>query len=136
MKPFNSNLINAALSDHEGIASFALLNSSGDSNILKSEIPGIEQIKVKCTTLDTILMEIDMIEIFKLEAEGHEIEILKGGNTSLSKIKFIVLDAGFENNGLSTFDECTRILMSRNFSLIDFYSKRYTMIFKNNSYEK
>lgn len=130
LENFNSTLRNEALSDVEGIKRFFLNNSTGDSTLLEDS-PSPNSVDVKCVTLDGTLLNIDRIELLKLEAEGHEVEILQGALNSLFKIKFITIDAGFERNGKSTFHDCTKILLDNGFELYNFSSKRHSLIFKN-----
>ena len=52
-----------------------------------------------------------------LEAEGFELDVLKGAQNSLRKIKFITADLGFElqGNTVRSFEEVDRFLSKNNF---------------------
>jgi FkbM family methyltransferase len=132
----NATLICAPLSDKSKAVRFGLLNDTGDSTILNSEDPSIQYLELQATTLDSELSQFRKIELLKLEAEGHEPEILRGALKTLSLIKFIAVDAGFEREGKSTFHEVTTILIHNDFELIDFSTPRYTLLFKNKKVKK
>jgi FkbM family methyltransferase len=131
LSQYKTTFVNAPLSDKSKTVRFGLLNDTGDSSILNFEDASIQFIELQATTLDSELLNMGKIELLKLEAEGHEPEILKGALKTLNLIKFIAVDAGFERSGKSTFHEVTSILLDNDFELIDFSTPRYTLLFKN-----
>ena len=85
---------------------FYLNNNSGDSSLdNKSD----NKIIVKTKTLDFLLRDIKIIGLIKLEAEGHEPEVLEGSLEILKKTKYITVDVGPERNHKSTFDSVHQI---------------------------
>lgn len=122
---------NMALSNKNEFLDFYCLNETGDSSF---EIRGdLEPIKVAATTLDEYVKtkEIACIGILKIEAEGFEPEVLLGAKKCLKIIKYIAVDAGFERNSDSTFTFINNFLVSKDFELIGFDSRRMCMLFRN-----
>ena len=69
----------------------------------------------------------------KIDAEGHELEVLRGSEQLLNKIKFISVDYGLEK-GLekrSTITEVTNFLFENNFILHKANVIRNTGLFVN-----
>lgn len=73
--------------------------------------------------------------MFKLEAEGYELDVLLGASNILSKIKYItgVLSFELENNTISSFDSVNKFLQSKSFELLS-STKRLTYLYKNLKY--
>ena len=108
-------LYNYALSKKNSQMTFYLNNNSGDSSLdNKSE----NKIIVKTKTLDFLLRDIKIIGLIKLEAEGHEPEVLEGSFETLIKTKYITVDVGPERNHKSTFDSVHQILTKSNFKIL------------------
>jgi FkbM family methyltransferase len=91
----NIKLHKVALSDEEG--SFDMLylpnaKNAGGSFLNKSyeKIPGLNEINVKTVTLDSLTFE-KRVSFIKMDAEGAENLILKGGETFLRKNSPIIL---------------------------------------------
>ena len=119
---------NIALSNKTGNVNFYLANESGDSsldNITKKSI------NVECKTLDSVTKKIENIGLIKLEAEGHEPEILKGSINTLKKTKYITVDVGPERNNCSTYESVNEILVRNNFKLLNRGKTRDTVIYYN-----
>ena len=130
-------LINCALSDKEAMQAFYLCSSEGDSSLF--EPPSYtEKIDVEVQTLDGCLSKQDpihAIKLLKIEAEGMEPEILFGGHETISKSKYIALDAGPERGGCSTAPQCLNYLFQRGFELRDTYLNRGTFLLENTSWD-
>jgi len=73
--------------------------------------------------------------LFKLEAEGYELDVLLGASNILSKIKYIITVLSFEleNNTISSFDSVNKFLQSKSFELLS-STKRLTYLYKNLKY--
>lgn len=98
----NFKLFNNALSNFDGISKIYINSAHADSSLeLFDSASFVEEIKV--TTLDNIFT-MEKFFYFKLEAEGHECEIIEGGQNSLINCKYIFADVSFEkfNNTVST----------------------------------
>lgn len=80
--------VNIALSDFNGEKDFFITKGSGCHSFLPTagqEI--IDKIKIKVNSLDTLIGELNIkrIDLLKIDAEGAELEILKGGRETLIK---------------------------------------------------
>jgi FkbM family methyltransferase len=110
-------------------------NETGDSSIFPTRT-NLYRSKVFAYPLDMALLkhDIEKIMILKLEAEGAEPEILRGGLETLKITEYVSADLGPERGTehLRTFDECNRILEESNFRLIRKYNgNRETYLYKN-----
>ena len=67
-------------------------------NVSKSEI-FFKTIKIKTNTLDNYLKNknISVIDLIKLDTEGHEFQILKGLEKNLKNIKTIIFEHHYDN---------------------------------------
>ena len=125
----NSNIYKIALSDKSQERSLFLDTEGGDSSL--ENFGSSEKIKVNSKRLD----EYDYQDIYllKIDAEGHELEVLRGSEQLLNKIKFISVDYGLEK-GLekrSTITEVTNFLFENNFILHKANVIRNTGLFVN-----
>jgi FkbM family methyltransferase len=127
--------IQKCLWENEGIMDFYHANETGDSSLLPTSFT-LPSSKINVSTLDAIITSfpIDRVMLMKLEAEGAEPEILKGGLSTLAMTEYVTADLGPERGTeqLRTFSECHEILISNNFKLIQKYQgKREVYLFKN-----
>ena len=125
----HSNIYKIALSDKSQERSLFLDTEGGDSSL--ENFGSSEKIKVNSKRLD----EYDYQDIYllKIDAEGHELEVLRGSDQLLNKIKFISVDYGLEK-GLekrSTITEVTNFLFENNFILHKANVIRNTGLFIN-----
>jgi len=125
----HSNIYKIALSDKSQERSLFLDTEGGDSSL--ENFGSSEKIKVNSKRLD----EYDYQDIYllKIDAEGHELEVLRGSEQLLNKIKFISVDYGLEK-GLekrSTITEVTNFLFENNFILHKANVIRNTGLFVN-----
>ena len=121
-------IYNYALSKKNSEMTFYLNNNSGDSSLdNKSE----NKIIVKTKTLDHLLKDEKSIGLMKLEAEGHEPEVLEGSEETLKKTKYITVDVGPERNHKSTFDSVHLILTKSNFQILKKGKIRETVLYYN-----
>jgi FkbM family methyltransferase len=133
-------LIPKALWSEQTELTFYRRNEHGDSSLFT---PDDERnaIRVQTTTLDDEIEKIypGEIELLKLEAEGAEPEILRGGEKTIKRCRYVSADLGPERGILqeSTFDEATGILKSYGFSLIGKNrGARQCYLFKNSNFGK
>ena len=72
-------------------------------------------------------------KLLKIDAEGHELEVLLGAKNTLSNIEYIAVDMGAEkgDKGENTVALVTNYLLSQNFGLVNFKENRTTGLFKN-----
>jgi FkbM family methyltransferase len=74
----NVTVLDLALSDHEGTARFDNQAGSGTGHL--SPEGGIE---VKLTTLDALASRFPAPKVLKIDCEGAEVEVLKGGEKTI-----------------------------------------------------
>lgn len=123
------NLKNVALSNTKTNKKFFLNSNSGDSSL--EEFSTDQVIDIKTTTLD--LENIGKIKLLKIDAEGHELEVLQGSKGSLNSIEFICIDMGGEKGDSkdTTLVPVTNFLLLNGFELIGFNPERCVGLFKN-----
>ena len=114
----NFNLV--ALSNKLGEEDFYLKTDSADSSLHKPNGVSIK-IKTKIVTLDSFFnnLELQQPVLLKMDAEGHEPEVLLGGVATLKHINWVSIDAGLERYGKSTSIEVARILIEQGFREVD-----------------
>ncbi len=119
-----------ALSSETVSKNFYLNPKTADSSFERKG--NLKEVKVECVTIDNYFKNIDSIKLLKLEAEGFELDVLKGAQKSLSKIKFITADLGFElqGNTIRSFEEVDKFLSKNNFKRIS-STKRETYLYIN-----
>ena len=110
-------------------------NKTGDSSLLPKDLSAPSEL-IEVRTLDSIveILEINQINLLKLEAEGAEPEILDGAIKTLKKTKFVAADLGPERgpNELATYFECRSKLEVLGFNQISSYEgRRETYLFRN-----
>jgi FkbM family methyltransferase len=109
-----------ALSNKLGEEDFYLKTDSADSSLHKPTGESV-RIKTSLTTLDHFFHDLTLMQpvLLKMDAEGHEPEILLGGLSTLKYIKWVSIDAGLERYGESTSKEVVKILLEQGFSEIN-----------------
>jgi FkbM family methyltransferase len=120
---FENNLVGidttfnlVALSNKLGEEDFYLKTDSADSSLHKPNGVSVK-IRTNIVTLDSIFNKLDLQQpvLLKMDAEGHEPEVLLGGISTLNHINWISIDAGLERYGKSTSGEVARILIEQGF---------------------
>ena len=106
-------LYSKALSSHSGEMELFIPNDfSGNEGIASLEkTEGASAIKVPVTTLD-IALKNKGIDLIKLDVEGHELEVLRGGIEVLKEVKTILFE-DFHHTQSKTID----FLKSQNFTV-------------------
>jgi len=129
LKDFGVEVYNTALSNKIGSVKFYLDTQGANSSI--DYFGEEESISIESKTLDSLSLE--RIKLFKLEAEGHELEILQGAIKTLQNIDYIAVDYGPEKgkDGNMTLPEVTNYLFQNRFRIHKSSNLRYTAIFKN-----
>jgi len=125
---FDFNLNPIALSDKNGESTFWLKPESADSSLHKSSSDSVE-FKVQTRTLDKVFSQINFSRpaLLKMDAEGHEPEVLEGGRKTLERIDFVTIDGGLERSGYSTSSEVARILHETGFNEVSISSNHIVM---------
>ena len=137
-RSIKSELLMLALGESCGFQNFYYSPSGADSSLFQP-LYTESQYKIEVKSLDCILTEHGhskkRIRFLKLEAEGGELEILKGAIKSLPYIDFIGADLGFEKGILqeSTAPEVIEFLLGHGFSIVEFtYPAIIRILFRNN----
>ena len=125
----SKNLFNYGLSSSEGKMKFYLDTFGANSSI--ENFGSEEFITIETKTLDSFNFK--NIKLIKIEAEGHELEVLKGSKNTLKNTEYITVDYGPEKGkeGTMTLPEVTNFLFKEGFVIDNASDKRYTCLFKN-----
>lgn len=134
---------NIALGNLEGDVDFYVNKFSATNSILPAHSMGsiiwgdnllnnIEKIKVRSTTLDNFIkkMEIDQIDILKLDTQGTEYDVLEGAINTIKdrKIKIIYMEIitlpTYQNQ--RHFDEILKFMRLNRFELYNMYDYSLT----------
>lgn len=120
--------IQLALSDQDGEVDFWLSRYRGSSSIQEVQPAHLEawphteieaKVRVRVACLDSIASEIDLKPpVFaKLDVQGHEMSVIKGGRETLSICQRVMLECNFAPlyAGQPTFDELYQALHSMGF---------------------
>lgn len=97
---------------------FKLLNKYKDSERFKIK----KEIKMNCTTLDNIIDKNNESFFMKIDTQGSEYEILKGGKNVIKNAIGFEIEIEFKELYLNQplFNEVNQFLLSNNFILMDF----------------
>lgn len=108
-----------ALGESNGKVTFYSQAHSADSSLFKPEGKFIE-LEVQSVTLDEFIIEKAVIGdiLFKMDAEGFEPEILRGGQSALKQFRWVAIDSGAERGTRTTVDEVVEILSEAGFDSI------------------
>ena len=130
LKQFENSINhNVALSDFEGNVDFFIDSLGGNSSL--EYFGSNEKVSIEAKTLDSYHFK--NIKLFKVEAEGHEEEVLKGALNSLQHIEYISVDYGPEKgtDQESTISQVVKVLYDNNFELVNSSRHRQIGLFKN-----
>ena len=122
-------LYNVALSNKEGIQELYTDTEGANTSLSPFDSKSVNQIKT--ITLDSL--ELKNIKLMKIEAEGHEPEVLIGMGKTLEKIEYISIDhsdeRGFGQD--KTTVEVFNYLLRNNFEVVTVSPFRDISLFKN-----
>jgi len=129
----NVELFCVGLSSENKSKEFYINNETGDSSL--------EEFNTE-TSIDIIVKKLDSfkyekIKLLKIDAEGHELEVLLGAKSTLPNIEFIAVDMGPEKGKVNenTVSSVINFLISQGFNLVNFKETRTTGLFKNSTYK-
>jgi FkbM family methyltransferase len=126
----NHTVLNFGLWEISGSFDFYVSMDNADSSFIRPQSFTDIQ-KIQTFRLDTLEINHEIITLLKLEAEGAELEVLKGSVGILDKVKYISADLGFEREGESPLAEVTNFLHANNFQMVKFGAPRIVCLFKN-----
>ena len=124
--------LNICLSEVSGKVDFFVDGLGANSSIHKSSTT-LEKIEIYSDTLDNVFSN-KKIKLLKIDAEGHELEVLKGGSEVLKNIEYISVDCGPEK-GITqniTFVEVNNFLLKHGFKLKDINKDRLIVLYEYN----
>ena len=82
----------------------------------------ISQVPIKISKLDTIFatQKIDSPNLLKIDVQGYEANVLRGGEETLKRIQYIVAETSFKSlyQGETIFLDLVRLIESRGFHFI------------------
>jgi FkbM family methyltransferase len=129
-------LFSCAVAERPGTAEFHVLNSEDSSSLLspivksaEAAFPGFnfggkKSIAVSVRTLDQIYAEsaVDFIDLLKVDVQGAELGVFKGGPLALKRTKIIRCEVGLRTlyEGQPPFIDVYSFLSSLSFELISF----------------
>lgn len=95
-----------------------------DENVHYPKRNEMDQIDVEIKTLDSLSLSEELskgISLLKLDVQGYELEVLKGGENTLKNIDYILLEANLEQLYVNqpSFTEVNNYLNSKGFELSD-----------------
>lgn len=120
-----------ALSDISKEETFYLSPEEADSSLIKPNY-FYKSIKVTTKRLDEIFID-KPIRLLKLEAEGAEIEVLKGCKNILNNIDYISADLGPERgiNSEPSYPAVVPYLIKNGFIIEKISNRRFIFLFRN-----
>lgn len=129
-----------AASDRNGTAQLALhtaseINEVVSSNVAATMNPGTFE-EVTCFTLDTLIEQenVSQVDFLKIDAEGHELQVLEGSKQLLAKFSPIILYeniAGSKSSNLSVVN----FLISKEYQLFQYQPYLQELILINSTQE-
>jgi len=143
LEDLSASIVKQPLWESAGEREFFFRNQTGDSSLLLGGSSS-GSMTTMCTTLNEVYREVfggdanKRIRLLKLEAEGAEPEILRGGEQVLRSIDYISADLGPER-GLkkeNTVAECVNFLLDRGFKVLRVDPLRAIFLFRNELAER
>ena len=127
----NSENLNLCLSNKVGEVEFFIDELGANSSIHESSTTYDKKV-INSITLNSAFKN-KKIKLLKIDAEGHELEVLEGGSEILKNIDYISVDCGPERgiDQNTTFIKVNNFLLNNNFQLIDINKERLIALYKN-----
>jgi FkbM family methyltransferase len=123
-------VVDAALADGEGTASFHQLRHPASSSLLKPRDEVVKEflanswdligtVEVKKISYDRLVADEEEVSILKLDIQGAEMVMLTGSREGLGKTKCVILEVTFTSHyeGDSGFPELHALMTTRGFGL-------------------
>jgi FkbM family methyltransferase len=145
----NISMVNSGLSDYSGTASLFVTDQAESSSLYKvgqsKEFQFKEIVSVNITTLDHYFKDYDSILLIKLDVQGSEISVLRGGSHTIAKTRFVLtemLNAELYQGGCSYF-QVDELLRKSNFRIHSIFcdynyqgSKYWDVLYLNTNYNE
>ncbi len=129
VSPYNYLIYKLALSNKEEKMKLYLNTDGADSSLIYFGTDN--SINVETKMLDSF--NYDKIKLLKIEAEGAELEVLKGSIKTIKKTEYITVDYGPERgvDSVPTTAEIINFLYENNFRILKVSKHRQVGLFKN-----
>lgn len=117
-----------ALGSAKGVGRIYLTDHSTTSSLIEPEVNrGYEDIEIDTIDSFTAQLGIGRIDLLKIDAEGYDLEVLKGADGLLSscRVAFVLVEVGFHpgDDRHVLFDDVRAFLMARGFSVYGVYDQ-------------
>lgn len=124
-----------ALSKESKKQKFYISSEEADNSLIEPKYFS-KTIYLRSECLEKIVSE-KKIKLLKIDAEGAEIEVLKGSRNILNNIQYISVDLGPERgkNSEPTFKDVIPFLINNGYIIQEISQKRYTFLFYNPNFE-
>ena len=129
-----NNLHNIGLSNANATKILFIDSDGGNSSFI--DFGSKQKKEVESITLDSLNLNKN-IKLFKVEAEGHEPEVIEGSLETLKRTEYVTIDYGFERGveQENTMVACNKMLYENEFKLVAFSEYRLIGLYKNSKYE-
>lgn len=129
----NTVLYCVGLSNENKNKKFYINDKTGDSSLEEFN----SEISIEIITKKLDAFKYEKVKLLKIDAEGHELEILLGAINTLPNIEYITVDMGPEKGikNENTVSSVINFLIRQNFDLVNFKETRTTGLFKNLIYK-
>jgi FkbM family methyltransferase len=109
----NTKCLNYAVSSTQGELSMSV--DENQSFLGKVSMEG--NVKVKAETLDNIFFKnFKQLDLLKIDVEGFEAEVLKGGMSTLKNTKYLMIEVTIKDNTKYSFSSLISMLNSKDFN--------------------
>lgn len=130
-------ILNIALGSDDGKVDFYLATDKADSSVVKPSSGHTGRIEVDLKRLDSLnISKLGIPFLLKIEAEGFEESVLRGGFNTIREFNYVVIDCGPENGLENTMAESLNFIFELGFTVVEVNLLRGTVLFKNNNFRK
>lgn len=95
----NVTALHLAVSDHDGQSTFYLTGESGTGSLLQRG-DAAQPIQIQSITLDSLVksLNVDDVDLLKIDVEGSEIECIRGGRLALKNTRHVIIECHSTQN--------------------------------------
>jgi len=132
----NKESLNFNFNKHDLTSSLSTLDPNNSYLKLKAKLFGTDtkgmiekKLKIETSTLFSVMEEtnIEVIDLLKIDTEGHEFQVIKGIKDKIKNVRFILVE--FHNDEIYVSYDPTKLhefLISKNFKLINNFKFPFT----------
>lgn len=97
--------------------------NEGQASLLPGHFAGqTKEIKVKVVALDSLFADLDRLDFVKIDTEGNDMKVLRGGEEIITKLRPVIVfewhEPSWKTAG-TTFEDATKFFEKLNYSLFD-----------------